>query len=250
MFMKTSTKWCLALLLCQFSLAAQAQDYAGQYTGFFNGDAVSLSLQATNGQYSGILDDGSNKYQVKAVKQDQNLVGSCTEPNLGFSFQMVGMLQGNTLNLQLTLLEVTQELALQKQGAASTAGKTASPPKPDQKQRDPALVGKWTRQENYNSGYGGGYMSNESSLIFLADGRMADGGSRTMVGGSGFSGQSGDKGNGVIAGLTWHTENQQLYLTASENGKTQTQCLGKYGFHENAMMITAKDGTKALFYRN
>ena len=111
-------------------------------------------------------------------------------------------------------------------------------------------MGKWTRQENYNSGYGGGYMSSESSLVFLADGRVSDGGSRTVVGGSDFSGSSSGGGNGIVEGLTWYTENQKLYLTATENGKTQTECLGKYGFHENAMMITAQDGTKLLFYRN
>jgi hypothetical protein len=93
-------------------------------------------------------------------------------------------------------------------------------------------------------------MSSESSLVFLADGRVSDGGSRTVVGGSDFSGSSSGGGNGIVEGLTWHTENQQLYLTATENGKTQTECLGKYGFHENAMMITAQDGTKLLFYRN
>lgn len=246
----SAAQWLPLFFLCLLPGFLLAQDYSGQYSGSLNGDAVTLSLQGNNSQYTGELYDGSNRYTVQAAIRDKNLSGTCTEVNLGFSFDLAGVFQGATLNLQLTLLGITQEIVLQKTGTQAPAGKTAATGGANRKPRDPALVGKWTRQENYNSGYGGGYMSNESSLVFLADGRVADGGSRTVVGGSDFSGKSSGAGSGIVEGLTWHTENQQLYLTATENGKTQTQCLGRHGFHENAMMITAQDGTKVLFYRN
>ncbi len=243
-------QWFIPFFICIFPGFLLAQDYSGQYSGSLNGDAVTLSLKGNSGQYTGELYDGSNRYTVQAAIRDKNLSGTCTEVNLGFSFDLAGVFQGATLNLQLTLLGITQEIVLQKNGALAGAEKTTAQANTGGKQRDPALVGKWTKQENYNSGYGGGYMSSESSLVFLADGRVADGGSRTGVGVSDFSGNSSVAGSGIVEGLTWHTENQQLYLTATENGKTQTQCLGRYGFHENAMMITAQDGTKVLFYRN
>jgi hypothetical protein len=247
---QSPAQWLTLFFLILLPGLLLAQDYSGQYSGSLNGDAVTLSLKSNRDQYTGELYDGSNRYSVKATLQGKNLSGSCTEVNLGFSFDLAGVFQGNNLQLQLTMLGVTQELLLQKNGTQAPAGKTSATTGADRKQRDPALVGKWTRQENYNSGYGGGYMSSESSLVFLADGRVSDGGSRTVVGGSDFSGSSSGGGNGIVEGLTWYTENQKLYLTATENGKTQTECLGKYGFHENAMMITAQDGTKLLFYRN
>ncbi|MBN8679963.1 MAG: hypothetical protein J0M29_17170 [Chitinophagales bacterium] len=250
MTIRSAAQWLPLFFLCLLPGILLAQDYSGQYTGSLNGDAVTLSLKGSGANYTGELYDGSNRYTVQANILDKKLNGTCTEVNLGFSFGLAGVFQGNTLNLQLSLLGITQEILLQKNGTQTGVQKPTTQASADRKQRDPALVGKWTRQENYNSGYGGGSMSNESSLVFHADGRVADGGSRTVVGGSDYSGSSSSGGNGIVAGLTWHTENQQLYLTATENGQTQIQCLGKYGFHENVMMITAQDGTKVLFYRN
>jgi hypothetical protein len=247
----TLIKLFIPLLIIQLSCTMEAQDFSGTYQGSLNGDAVTLNLQGKKNQYAGELNDGSNRYAVEATVQNKILTGTCKEVNLGFSFTMSGAFQGNTLPLKVTMMGITQEIVLQKTGTkASTDSREAEGNPSSRKEHDPQLVGTWTRQEQYNSGYGGGYMSNESSMIFRADGTMADAGSRTMVGGSGFSGHSGSGGGGAIPGLTWHTEGKNLYLTITENGKTQTQLLGRYGFHENAMMITGQDGTKLLFYRN
>jgi hypothetical protein len=93
-------------------------------------------------------------------------------------------------------------------------------------------------------------MSSESTLILLADGRVADGGSRTVVGGSGWSGSSGGSATGVVDGVYWFTENKKLYLQADQNGKTEVQSLGKYYIENNRLLITADNGNKVLFYRS
>lgn len=144
-------------------------------------------------------------------------------------------------------------MELDRENTAADSGRSDTPAGNSvaAKQHDQALVGSWTSQSNYNSGgYGQGSMSSESTLILLADGRVADGGSRTVVGGSGWSGSSGGAATGVVDGVYWFTENKKLYLQAVQNGKTEVQALGKYYMENNHLLITAENGSKVLFYRS
>jgi hypothetical protein len=244
-----------ALLFAATALQLTAQDFSGTYTGTYNGDAVTLQLKTTGtNQYTGTVNDSHLTYDVAAAATGNTLKGTCTEKTQQLTLQLAGVLNGAQLSLKLSLLTAVIDFELTKTGAkASTTTPPAATPQPKAPagtQQDPAVVGRWTRQSNYNSGGGqAGSMSSENSMIFYADGRLADGGSRVVTSGDGWGGSSSDQGKGVLPGVIWYTKDKQLYLQATENGKTETQLLGKYYIENNNMLITAQDGTKVLFYK-
>ena len=236
-------------------LTLAAQNFSGNYTGFINEtETVTLSLNMQQQDvYSGTLKDSQQSYEVNAVSLDGKLTGTATESNLGLTFDLEGILQGNQLTLNLAVLGSVTTVLMTKAGTAATNTKPApstatATPKPGK--RDPNVVGKWTHQTNYNSGYGQeGTMSNEESIIFNDEGTLSNGGSRTVTGGSDWSGTSGSAAGGVIPGLYWYTENQQIFLTTTQNGKTETASLGRYYIEDGKMLITGADGTKMLYYK-
>jgi hypothetical protein len=191
---------------------------------------------------------------VNAVSLDGKLKGTASEPNYSLTFDLEGILQGNQLTLNLAVLGNVTTVLMTKAGTAATTTKPApstatATPKPGK--RDPNVVGKWTHQTNYNSGYGQeGTMSNEESIVFNENGTLSNGGSRTVTGGSDWSGTSGSAAGGVIPGLYWYTENQQIFLTTTQNGKTETASLGRYYIEDGKMLITGADGTKMLYYKH
>jgi hypothetical protein len=231
-----------------------AQDFSGQYTGTYNNDPVVLLLSTTAANtYAGTMSDGTLNYQVSATGAGNTLKGTCSEPTLGMNLDLTGILSGNNLQLSLSILGSTIQVALVKAGSPATtkpATKPAAKPIAANTSHDPALVGRWTKQTNYNSGYGqSGSMSTEEQMIFYEDGRLADGGSRTVTSGSDWSGSNSSEGSGVLPGVFWYSKQQQIYLEVTENGKTQTVPLGKYYIENNNMLITGQNGTKMLFYK-
>jgi hypothetical protein len=237
--------FCFCLL--HLPIMVFSQDFSGSYEGSYEGAPVRMQLNKTNNHsYEGILDDSHNQYKVTATSSGNQLTGTCKEQNLGVQLTLNGHLQGSALSLKLEFWGTLIPLELQKK----PSNHSASAPHQDQRQRDPALVGKWVRQSNYNSsGFGQGNMATETSLVLLADGQVADGGSRAVVGGSGWSGSSSKQGGSILPGLIWYTQNRQLYLQITEHGQTQVQLLGSYYVENQNMLVTGTDGTKVLYYK-
>ena len=237
------------LFLSASSLAAQ--DFSGTYTGTYNGDPVVLKLSTTAANtYTGTINDSQMTYEVAAQSTGKNLKGTCTEKSLGLNLQLSGVLNGTSLSLNLSMMGAIITFDLKKVGAQVAVVAAPSQSIHSDARRDPAVVGRWTHQSNYNSGYGQGSMSSESVMIFYADGRLADGGSRTVTSGSDWSGSSSDQGSGVVEGVIWYTKGGQLYLQSVINGKTETQLLGKYYIEDGKMLITAQNGNKMLLYKD
>ncbi|MCB9082348.1 MAG: lipocalin family protein [Lewinellaceae bacterium] len=255
--------WISALgLQAQYNSSAQP-NFAGTFSGLFNGDPVTLTLQALGGgNYSGQMKDSQQTYQVQAALQDNQLIGTAAESTLGLTFGMQGTLQGAVLNLLMSIDvfgEVnTMEMQLTRQGAApaaATAPRPASsgaPTKPAPGNRDPALVGSWVHQEIYNSGYGDNFMgaNTYTEVTFNADGTVIDGGSRSTVSGSNYYGDTGQSQANVMPGVTWSTEGNQIYLTVTANGQTQKVHVGRYYIENGRLLLTEPNGNKKLFSRN
>ena len=257
-------KLLFAIFLAVVGQVAAAQDFAGTWTGTFNGDPVTLTLEP-NGQaaWKGALNDNSNKYAVAATASGNQLTGTATEPALGLSFDLAASVEGTTMSLKLAFMGVEMPMTLTKSGAANspqpssptqtaTAQTSAAMPNlPKNAQHDPALVGVWAVEETYNSGaaYGGGGYSSQQYMAFNADGTLSDLGGQTTVGGGNFSGQSTSAAAGVLPGVKWYTEGRDLYLVATDGTSTETQKLGRYYIENGAMLITSDSGAKQLFHK-
>ena len=166
----------LLLVALAFVCPMDAQDFSGQYTGTYNNDPVVLLLSTTAANtYAGTMSDGTLNYQVSATGAGNTLKGTCTEPTLGMNLDLTGILSGNNLQLSLSILGSTIQVALVKAGSPATtkpATKPAAAAKPiaANASHDTALVGRWTKQTNYNSGYGqSGSMSTEEQMIFYEE---------------------------------------------------------------------------------
>ncbi|MBI1226980.1 MAG: hypothetical protein GC192_17245 [Bacteroidetes bacterium] len=236
----------------------QAQDFSGQYNGEYNGDAVQLTLEsAGTSKWSGVMTDSEQTYKITATSQGKDLSGKAACEALGISLDLSGRLNGNVLDLKMSFMGVEMPVALQRSGTTKTpttnapSGKTGAMPKlPANAKHDPALVGTWERQENYNSGAGmDGYYSNSSFLAFNADGTLSDLGGETMVGSNAGSGRAGSGGSGIVPGVKWYTENKGLFLVATDGVQTETARLGRYYIENGTLLITADNGTKQLFYK-
>ncbi len=244
----------LPLFFTLFSLTvAFGQDFSGHYTGTYNGDNVNMTIESAGpGHWSGLITDSQQEYKVTASNQGSNLTGTATCESLGISFDLTGQLKGNTLDVKMNFLGVEMLVLFTKAGktapATAAARSSAMPELPAGARHDPALVGKWMHQENYNSGVGmDGYYSNNTYLAFNADGTLSDYGGETMMGSNTGSGQSSNAGMGVIPGVKWYSDKNSLYLVANEKGKTETVRLGRYYIENGALLITADNGTKVLY---
>jgi hypothetical protein len=234
----------------------QAQNsFIGSYEGIYNNDKIYLTLNSTSGNIlTGNMNDSQQKYVVKATANGNSIKGTAVESSLGLTFNLVGTLNGSQLPLKMTLnaggQTVTLDVNFVKKGVSSNVS-SATPPQytkaklPSGATNDPNLVGKWTKNEYYNSGYGdnafGGSFS--QSMVFMVDGSLSDGGSRASVSGSTYSGSS-QGGAQALPNVIWYNINNQLYLQATENGQIQTVHLGKYYIENGKLLITGKNGQK------
>ena len=253
------------LMLSGIDVEAQ-QVWVGTFKGNVNGDAATLTLQSAGpGKVKGTLKDTYQTFEVTGETTGNRFAGDAKENTLGLAFVLLGELNGNTAEMKLVfeLLGQISEtpFTLIKQNSssttsaannsASTKAKTGGTSLPAGAKLDPNVVGKWTKNETYNSGYGDNFMGGNfsQSLIFMADGSVAEGSSSASIGGSNYSGSSKGAGSGVIDGLRWYTKANMLWLSIDQNGQKQEVELGRYYIENNRMLITGKNGEKILLSR-
>lgn len=245
----------LFFFILAFSPLVFGQDFSGQYFGQYNGDNVHLTLEsAGQNQWTGLMKDSGQEYNVTASNKGNNLKGIANCVALGVSFDLTGQLNGSVLDMKMNFMGLEMAVVFTKSGgnapSASATKSSAMPTLPSGAQHDPKLIGTWMQQENYNSGAGmDGYFSSNSYLAFNSDGTLTDLGSETMVGSNSGSGRSSNGGSGVVPGVKWYTEKNGLFLVATDGVKTETARLGKYYIENGALLITADNGTKVLYYK-
>lgn len=247
-----------SILCCSVNLIV-AQTFTGSYNGLLNGEKVSLTLENAGGNaLKGEMKDSENTYVVNATTTRNTIKGNAVEKVWGIEFELDGVLNGDQLNTTLTIdvlgfkqgMEVLFKKNQSTQPTQTTkpTGQLTNPTL--SKSRDKNVAGVWVKESNYSSGYGFndsyGSMSSREAMVFLADGRMADGGSSTVIGGSNYSGKSSDQGGNIIDGVFWYTENSRLFLNITQDGQTQNVELGRYYIENGRMLITAANGEKLL----
>ncbi len=256
-----------SLLICLAMLAdihsqISLDPLSGTYSGFSNGDAISLNLQPPSGNaYTGIMKDSYQTYAVALTRNGSAVQGSATESSLGLVFQISGVLIANQLNLNFAIelqgMKTTMDISFTKEDGAGQAERSMMTNQlnlnfPAGAEHPTALVGRWTKEELYQSGSGDNYMGAgfSQSTTFLSNGQMAEAGSNAHISGSNYSGQSSGGNNDVVPGVLWYTQGNQLYLLVTENGVTQTLHLGKFYIEDQNMLITGTNGEKILMRKN
>ncbi|MEZ4888131.1 MAG: hypothetical protein R3E32_25610 [Chitinophagales bacterium] len=244
----------IVFLVMNVPLFAQTE-FIGTYYGQINGDNAELVLQsAGTNALQGTMKDSQQNYAVSATTSGNKLTGKAVENQLGIIFILDGTLDNNQLSTTMTVevLGNTQTIYIDfmKQGSASTMPTVAKNEKitlPDNAQHNSSLVGVWSKEEYYNSGFGDNYMggSFSQSLVFYADGSAADGGSSAGISGSNYSGNS-QSGVQALPNIMWYNIGNQLYLMANQNGKTETIHLGRYFIERNKLLITGANGNEIL----
>jgi len=241
------------------------QNWTGTYEGVLDGDNLTLVLEIKPGnKLVGKMTDSANSYDIMGMYSGTTFTGKALEKKLGLEFDMVSKINGDILNTTLSLnvfgtIEKMEISFTRKNTNTKQANKTTTTNKTSEnnpviaKSRDPLLIGTWAKESNYSSGYGFndtyGSMSISEKMEFLSDGRVADGGGNTTVGGSNYTGTSSSSGKNIIKGLYWHTEGKKIYLTAEEAGKTQIVELGKYYIENKNLLITGTNGEKLLLQK-
>lgn len=245
----------LFFLLFQRGLNAQLE---GNYTGTINGSTVQLQLQSAGiNQLVGRLSDEYQTFKISATTNNQCFEGNAVETNLNLDLAIKGCQNQQTLKIQLDFsalgVNEIQEIILTKvpfsnQNTSRNNTNTTADLKVN---RDYALVGLWKQEQIYNSGYGGDYFGGSltQKVIFFADGSIADAGSQAHISGHDFSGLSQDQSIDKIEGVQWSTQNNQLLLTVSKEGQSQTVTMGKYYIENGKMLITNKNGEKTLLIK-
>ena len=253
--MKTSL-FSLLFLFNAYCLYAQ-KAFEGTFTGVYNGDNITLTLspQVTVGaNLSGKMKDSEQSYDITANASSNSMQGTAVQTTLGLNLPFEASLSGNQLSIafDLTAFGTNQKMLvnLTKQGTSLAQTTTSAKPAPVIKgKRDPAIVGSWTKSESYSSGYGDNYIggTTQSSMTFHADGSLVDGGSRAVVSGSYFGGDTGTSQAKPLEGVSWYSENNNIYLVITEKGTTKTLKLGRYYIENGKMLITGDNGKKELF---
>ena len=243
-------------LLLAATTPVLASSVAGSYQGMLSGEPVALQLQQDGHRISGTLSDTTYSYELEATVDGLRLSGRAIQPELGLIVTLEGPIRpdGLDLNISLTLLgqTATERVWFSRRGTARGSDREQAADAPraaPSGQRDPAMIGHWVHEELYNSGSGADFMgtSNTQSMVLLADGRIANGGSAVHMGGSNYSGYSSDAGGDVVAGASWSTRDQHLWF--SEDATGQQVDLGRYFVENGRLLLTGNNGQKMLFTR-
>jgi hypothetical protein len=246
-------------LIIRSQTALNADPLSGQYHANMQGDELLLGIHLKSGtSYIGTMTDSHQKYAlILELSDGRHISGTAKEYSLGLQFEVEGIIDGERLPLtfSFTLGDKSEQMKVDfiRDGSelpASTEtdhiNQLPALPKDATHPRD--LIGTWTKEELYNSGYGDNYMGAgfSQSMTFLSNGQLSDGGSSATMSGSNYSGQSSGQGSGVIPGVKWYTIGNQLYMQVTENGQTQEVHLGRYYIENGNMLITGTNGEKIL----
>lgn len=240
-------------ILFQPGLNAQ---WSGKYSGSINGDNVFIELNQSGVMINGSMKDSYQSYDISGEVSGNRFAGEAKEKSLALTFTLLGEKNSDVINFKL-LIELFDQVSetaftVTKQGhSAASSGSnvnTQSATFPQGASFPSALVGKWTKNETYNSGYGDNFMGANfsQSIIFNNDGSFIEGGSSASMSGSNYYGQSSDNNTNSVSNIKWYAIGNELHLLVNNNGQWQSFKLGTWYAENNHLLITGQDGKKVL----
>ena len=252
----------LFLLFLWIGLQSQSNGntamFAGHYSARVGENNLTLVVEPKAGaSYKGVLNDGYTSLTLELELTGSAFAGLGKESSTGVEMNVNGEVKGDQLHFNLVVdpygededfeVDFTRDIANQND-IAIESNQTSDVHFPAGATHPQELLGTWTKEELYQSGYGDSYMGagSSQSMTFLSGGRLAEAGSSSYISGSDYSGQSTGQGGGVLPGVSWYTIGNQLYMQGIENGQMQSVHLGKYYIENNNMLITGTNGEKVL----
>jgi hypothetical protein len=254
------------LLVLSLDIHSQANTgtvrFAGHYSAKVDESNLTLIIEPKVGTtYTGILNDGYTSLTLELEQTGTSFTGIGKESSTGVEMNVAGGIEGDKLLFTLIVDPYGDGEDVEINFTRDNSGYEEAPGVSNQIQHaidfppgathPQEMLGTWTKEELYQSGYGDSYMGagSSQSMTFLSGGRMAEAGSSSYISGSNYSGQSEGEGGGVIPDVTWYTIGNQLYMQGIENGQLQNIHLGKYYVENNNMLITGTNGEKILLTR-
>lgn len=252
---KNTTIYLGLILFSGISVWAQS-GWSGTFEGVVNGDPAVMTLTSNGKTLSGTLKDSYQTYNINGEVSGNRMAGDAVEQSLGLTMTILGELKGSEAHMKLIVSFLGQNsetpFVLTRAGKTAQSSKSQTSTPIVNGKRDPQVVGTWTKNETYNSGYGDQFMGANfsQSMTFLANGQLAEGGSSASISGSNYSGRSSSGSGNMLEGVSWYTEGKNIYLNMVQNGKAQNVLLGRYYIENGKMLITGQDGTKLLLIKN
>jgi hypothetical protein len=254
--MRRSPSWSAVALLwlaCLLgsAVAVSATGFSGYFRGALQGQPAEVQLQQSGDQASGLCVVAGYRYQLQLQIQGSQAEGMLLDPNTGGGAPLRAWLEGELLRLDIPTMGSggqALQLALQR-GEPEAAGAPGAASGAEASARampggalDPVLMGTWSQSTSYVSGDFSGV--SQTVLTLAPDGRVIDGGSRTVAGGNAGSVDSGAGGGGGLIGY-WSTQGQVLYL----NEGAGWQPVARYYVEGNSCMLTRADGRREVWAR-
>lgn len=235
--------------------------WTGTYSGVTNGDQIEMTLYQNGSEISGSMKDSYQVFDIVGTVNGDQFLGTATETTYLLKFELKASKSGNTLECKLSISifdNISENVfTVQRDGENSngtseqvTSVSTTIPFPADATFPD-ALIGNWTKNESYNSGYGDNFMGANfsQSMSFNADGTLSEGASSASMSGSNYSNQSSGGGTGIIEGVGWYAKQKNLYFIVLNEGSWTSVHAGTWYAENGNLLLTGTNGEKVLMSR-
>lgn len=200
-----------------------------------SGQAVQTATTDSTGKYvlayhppgAYVIQVGQHAIQVAIGSADQRLDIDLSNPAGVMNYAAAGAARG----------------AQGGSGAAACPASAATAPDPAE-QRDPALVGSWSRENNITSG--DSFMSTRISLVVCADGSYVRQAGDTVGGGGGWSYEGGSSGDNGVRGR-WRTEGNVVMV--DDGSGAGWVPYARYYIEGNQLLFTFSSGSREVWKR-
>jgi hypothetical protein len=228
----------------------------GNWYGTVDNQPGNLELSVQGGQLSGRLQSAGYTYTLRGTASGQSARGQMIDQaGRSLDFELVG--QGSEIQLHLKVVNsqtgAAQRLTLNfsrnrpdTQAGAWNGGQPQASPQGQanagNEERDPALVGSWSRTDSISSGSAS--MSTQYFLQINPDGSYVYSIGRSAGGGGGWGMESGP---GESIPGRWKTSQRIVYI--QERGVGQWIPYARYYVEGNRLMLTFDNGNREIWYR-
>lgn len=204
-------------------------EWNGRWRGDFHGTPATLSLRGEGERVAGTIDAGGYRYSIEAARVDARTArGSLVDGQGGGAVEARIELAGGGVALTLPALGGGLVLAFHPETAdAGAPGRFHPVPAAASEDRDPALIGHWSRNETMISG-------NASLVIRHHLEISADGGYAKWTG----------QGSGAIRGR-WRTQGGVVYSAEGAGWEPYA----RYFVEGGSLMLTFGDGSREVWHR-